>query len=93
MNQVQSYLIEINGISLTEKGKELFEKIEPSINILQKTELEFLGLRDINFGTYNTMNSKILSNSINKYYEKNKNTNITTATTVNNILRINSPNE
>lgn len=38
--------------------------------------MEFLGLRDINFGTYNTMNSKILSDSINKYYEKNKNTNI-----------------
>ena len=38
--------------------------------------MEFLGLRDINFGTYNTMNSKILCDSINKYYEKNKNTNI-----------------
>ena len=38
--------------------------------------MEFLGLRDINFGTYNTMNSKILSDCINKYYEKNKVTNI-----------------
>lgn len=38
--------------------------------------MEFLDLRDINFGTYNTMNSKILSDCINKYYEKNKNTNI-----------------
>lgn len=61
---------------LTEKGKKLFNKIEPMINGLLKTESEFLKIRDINFGTYSTMNSKILSECINKYYQKNKEINI-----------------
>lgn len=61
---------------LTKKGKELFSKIEPLIKGILKTESEFLKIRDINFGTYSTMNSKILSKCINQFYEDNKETNI-----------------
>ena len=61
---------------LTKKGQELFYNIEPLINNLLKIECEFLKIRDINFGTYNTMNSKIISECIDRYYQKNKENNI-----------------
>lgn len=57
---------------LTEKGKELFKEVEQNVNNLLEIEAKFLGRRDINFGTYNTMISKLLSECINKYYENNK---------------------
>lgn len=62
-----------NGMKLTKKGKELFEMISPSIEILQKAEAIVTNNREINFGTYNTMVSVLLSESISQYYSRNEN--------------------
>lgn len=57
---------------LTEKGEELFKQIEPNINNLLEIEKTFLNTCSINFGTYNTLISKMISECINKYYKKNR---------------------
>lgn len=62
-----------NGMKLTKKGKELFEMISPAIEILQKAEAIVTNNREINFGTYNTMVSVLLSESISQYYSRNEN--------------------
>lgn len=56
---------------LTEKGEQLFNEIEASINKLLKAEEKIISNKEINFGTYNTIISKLLSGCINKYYENN----------------------
>lgn len=79
--QLNTKLFERNkGMILTQKGEELYKKIELSIKSLLEVGAEFLQVRYINFGTYSTMNSKILSECINKYYQKNKETNINITT-------------
>ena len=61
---------------LTEDGKKLYLQIKDSINILNKAESLFNKCKDINLGVHINMPSKIYSNAISKFYEKNKNSTI-----------------
>lgn len=81
-NQLNETLfIRTNGMILTAKGKELYEKIEPAINILEETERIYEdNNKTINFGTYSTMLSKVLSGCISDFYKENKNTKISIIT-------------
>lgn len=65
-----------NGMVLTQKGEELFRNVAPLIEQLLQVEINFFNYRDINFGTYSTMVSKMLSGCIVQYYEKHKNSRI-----------------
>jgi len=64
------------GMILTEDGKKLYLQIKDSINILNKAESLFNKCKDINLGVHINMPSKIYSNAISKFYEKNKNSTI-----------------
>ena len=68
-----------NGIN-TEIGKKLFEEISPVIEKIVEIDNKYSGLSEIRLGTYATMLSKVLSNSIAEFYSKNENAKIITIT-------------
>lgn len=68
-----------NGIN-TEIGQKLFEEISPVIEKIVEIDNKYSGLSEIRLGTYATMLSKVLSNSIAEFYSKNENAKIITIT-------------
>lgn len=64
--------IRTKGMALTEDGQRLYEDIEPSINAIINAENKILHKNSIRFGIYSTMISKVLNESIAKFYETNK---------------------
>ena len=70
----------IKGMQLTENGKKLYDIISNPMQVIQEAENSFLVNRNINFGTYPTMLSKVLSNCIAEFYENNQNSKITAVT-------------
>ena len=81
-NQLNETLfIRTNGMILTSKGKELYEKIEPAINVLEETERIYEdNNKTINFGTYSSTLSKMLSGCISDFYKENKDSKISIIT-------------
>lgn len=61
------------GMILNENGKKLYSQIKEPINIISKSEDIFNMHKTINLGIHVNMPSRIYSNAILKYYEKNKN--------------------
>lgn len=59
------------GMILNENGKKLYLKIKDSIEILSKSEDIFNTRKDIKLGVHVNMPSRIYSNGISKFYEKN----------------------
>lgn len=72
------------GMILNENGKKLYLKIKDSIEILSKSEDIFNTRKDIKLGVHVNMPSRIYSNGISKFYEKNNN--------IINIHRLNAQN-
>lgn len=68
------------GMKLTEDGKKLYDKIASSIDTLIETENSFLVNKKITFGTYATMLSKVLNESIVQFYKENRNVQINAVT-------------
>lgn len=67
-------------MKLTKKGQQLFDEISPAINMILESEKKFLCDKNINFGTFATMLSKVLSDCIAEFYKENKDSKITTIT-------------
>lgn len=72
--------IRTKGMQLTENGKKLYEKILPAVNSMLEAEKQFLVNKNIKFGTYATMLSKVLSDCIADFYQINENAKITAIT-------------
>lgn len=72
------------GMILNENGKKLYLQIKDSIEILSKSEDIFNTHKDIKLGVHVNMPSRIYSNGISKFYEKNNN--------IINIHRLNTQN-
>ncbi len=72
------------GMILNENGKKLYLQIKDSIEILLKSEDIFNTHKDIKLGVHVNMPSRIYSNGISKFYEKNNN--------IINIHRLNTQN-
>lgn len=72
------------GMILNENGKKLYLQIKNSIDILSKADFIFNTHKDIKLGVHVNMPSKIYSNGISKFYEKNNN--------IINIHRLNATN-
>jgi len=68
------------GMKLTEAGEKLYNQISPAVETILQTEKQFITNRNINFGTYATMLSKVLSSCISNYYIKNPNSKIIAVT-------------
>lgn len=67
-------------MELTQSGKKLFDEISPMIEKIVEIDKEYSNLCEIRLGTYATMLSKVLSNSIAEFYLKNENAKIITIT-------------
>mgnify|MGYP003522970159 CR=1 FL=1 len=67
-------------MKLTEAGEKLYNQISPAVDTILQAEKQFLTNRNINFGTYATMLSKVLSSCISKYYAQNLNSKIIVVT-------------
>ena len=67
-------------MQLTKQGQQLFNEISPAINVISEAEKKFLFNKNINFGTFATMLSNVLSDCIAEFYKENKDSKITTIT-------------
>ena len=67
-------------MQLTKRGQQLFDEISPAINVILESEKKFLCNKNINFGTFATMLSNVLSDCIAEFYQENKDSKITTIT-------------
>ena len=85
-NQLNTQLFKRSkyGMILNENGKKLYLQIKDSIEILSKSEDIFNTHKDIKLGVHVNMPSRIYSNGISKFYEKNNN--------IINIHRLNTQN-
>lgn len=72
------------GMILNENGKKLYLQIKDSIDVLSKSDSIFNTHKDIKLGVHVNMPSRIYSNGISKFYEKNN--------TIINIHRLNATN-
>ncbi len=72
------------GMILTEEGKKLYLQIKDAIDVLSKSDSIFNTHKDIKLGVHVNMPSRIYSNGISKFYEKNNN--------IINIYRLNATN-
>ena len=72
--------IRAKGMHLTQSGQQLYNKVFPAINVILDAEKEFETNRNINFGTYATMLSKVLSDCIAEFYKENEKSKITVTT-------------
>lgn len=67
-------------MELTESGEKLFKELSPAIEKIVEIDKKYSNLCEIRLGTYATMLSKVLSNSIAEFYLKNENAKIITIT-------------
>ncbi len=72
------------GMILTEDGKKLYLQIKDAIDVLSKSDSIFDAHKDIKLGVHVNMPSRIYSNGISKFYEKNN--------SIINIYRLNATN-
>lgn len=77
-NQLQTSLFKRNktGMELTEKGQELFNEINNSVEVLVNAENKIRTNRNINLGSHVTMLSRMFGGCIAKYYKANPNSQI-----------------
>lgn len=77
-NQLQVTLFKRNksGMELTDKGQELFNEINNSVEILINAENKIRTNRNINLGSHVTMLSRMFGGCIAKYYKENPNSQI-----------------
>ena len=68
------------GMQLTKSGQQLYDIVSPAINKLINADNIFKSSKNINFGTYPTMLSKVLGNCIAKFYQENQYSKITAIT-------------
>lgn len=68
------------GMELTSAGKKLYNEISTAVDKIVETDKKFVSTKEIVFGTYATMLSKVLSGSIAEFYEQNKDAKIITIT-------------
>jgi DNA-binding transcriptional LysR family regulator len=68
-NQLSTKLFErkSKGVSLTEDGKKLYEKLRNPIEALNRIDVQVGKVRCINIGTHNHMGSCVFGNVINEY--------------------------
>ena len=59
-------------MELTEQGNKLFKEISPVIEKIVEIDKNFSSSKELVFGTYGTMLSKVLSGSIAEFYAENK---------------------
>lgn len=77
-NQLQVILFKRNksGMELTDKGQELFNEINNSVEALINAENKIRTNRNINLGSHVTMLSRMFGGCIAKYYKENPNSQI-----------------
>ena len=77
-NQLQVTLFKRNksGMELTDKGQELFNEINNSVEILINAENKIRTNRNINLGSHVTMLSRMFGGCSAKYYKENPNSQI-----------------
>ena len=68
------------GMELTDAGKKLYNEISTSVEKIVEIDKNFSSSKELVFGTYGTMLSKVLSGSIAEFYAENKDAKITTIT-------------
>ena len=68
------------GMELTDAGKKLYNEISTSVEKIVEIDKNFSSSKELVFGTYGTMLSKVLSSSIAEFYAENKDAKITTIT-------------
>lgn len=67
-----------HGIKLTKSGRELYNEIKDSTNLLVNIENKYLKVRDINLGIHSTILNNIVGECISRYYIENSNSKINT---------------
>lgn len=68
------------GMELTDAGKKLYNEISTTIDKLVEIDKKYSSSKEIIFGTYATMLSRVLSGSIAEFYAENKDAKIITVT-------------
>ena len=80
-NELNTVLfIRDRGMKLTEKGRQLYEKVMPAVEIIVDAEKQISDNINIKFGTYATMLSKVLSDAIADFYKMSEKSKITVVT-------------
>lgn len=68
------------GMQLTKSGQQLYDKVLPAVNQIIEAEKALTTDRNINFGTYATMLSRVLGDCVAEFYQKNNKSKITAIT-------------
>jgi len=76
--QVKLFIRSNHGIKLTKIGKELYDEIKESVNILINADSKYKKVRDINLGTHTTILNELFSECVSNYYKVTKNSKIKT---------------
>lgn len=67
-----------HGIKLTKSGRDLYNEIKDSTNLLINIENKYLKVRDINLGIHSTILNNLFSECISQYYITNSKSKINT---------------